>query len=146
MRIKNHWLRLAKPISISIFVDVLSILSLIAFKTNNPTLPAPSLLPFVFMMILGSLPLVLAALQMSFTRYSLGDGIVRLEEGVFSRTAIDIPVNKINDMTVRQSLFQRMFGAGDLILMTGNDSGAEMLSIEAPLAVRDAIYERKRKS
>jgi uncharacterized membrane protein YdbT with pleckstrin-like domain len=63
---------------------------------------------------------------------------------VFSRTAIDIPFNKINDITVRQSLFQRMFGAGDLILMTGNDISAEMLSIEGPLAVRDAIYEKKK--
>lgn len=63
-----------------------------------------------------------------------------IESGLFSRTRRTIDMAKIQDVTVRQSIGQRMLGVGDLSLESaGESSGMGMRNVDSPHAVADAI-------
>ena len=62
-----------------------------------------------------------------------------LEEGVLSKSKKDIPISKINDVVLNQSLFQRIVGAGDIVILTGNDMALRIAYIDKPNEFKDAI-------
>jgi len=68
-----------------------------------------------------------------------------LEAGLFSRTRRTIDLSKVQDVTVRQTLGERILGIGDLTLETaGERSGIVMQAIDRPRAIADLILQRSR--
>jgi putative membrane protein len=43
-------------------------------------------------------------------RYRLGDSDIRVERGLFSRTARSVPYERIHDVSLEQALVPRLFG------------------------------------
>ena len=64
-----------------------------------------------------------------------------VEEGILSKSQREIPLNKINDLTMRQSILQRIFGSGNIILLTGNDVGIALKDIDNPEQFKLVIGE-----
>jgi len=63
-----------------------------------------------------------------------------LESGFLSRTRRTVDMAKIQDVTVRQSVGQRLLGTGDLTLETAGEAGAlSVRNIDSPRAVADQI-------
>ena len=46
-------------------------------------------------------------------------------KGVMSRQGREIPLERLNDVSYHQTLFQRMLGAGDLLVESGGERGQE---------------------
>jgi uncharacterized membrane protein YdbT with pleckstrin-like domain len=71
----------------------------------------------------------------------LGDKL-RYETGMLSKATRTIQLSKVQDVTVRQSLAQRMGGVGDLSIETaGESSRLTFPNIDAPQAVADQIID-----
>ena len=65
---------------------------------------------------------------------------LRFEEGLISTSVKTLPVSRIQDVTVRRSVFQRIFGTGDLRIETaGQSSALEIHNIDNPQAAADRI-------
>jgi uncharacterized membrane protein YdbT with pleckstrin-like domain len=67
-------------------------------------------------------------------------------EGVVNKVASDSSLEKINDAILRESIFGRMFGFGDLEVLTASESGIERLRMlrdakEFKKAMLDAKHE-----
>jgi membrane protein YdbS with pleckstrin-like domain len=63
--------------------------------------------------------------------------------GVFSRTGREIPLERINDITFNQTLFERMLGAGDLVIESAGTQGQQKFSdIPNPEFVQAEIYRQ----
>jgi len=70
----------------------------------------------------------------------LHDNHLTLESGFFSRTRRTVDMAKIQDVTVRQTLGQRMLGVGDLMLESAGESGAMGIrNMDSPRALADSI-------
>lgn len=70
----------------------------------------------------------------------LHDGHLTFEAGFLSSTRRTVDMTKIQDVTVRQSLGQRLMGTGDIMLETAGESGRmEILSVDAPRRLADEI-------
>ncbi len=70
----------------------------------------------------------------------MGDRL-RFESGFFSKSTETIDLEKIQEVRVHQTMWQRMVGIGDLTLETaGKGSGNGMESIDNPQAVADHIH------
>src|SRR5262249_18581984 len=70
---------------------------------------------------------------------------LRYEEGLFSKTTRTIELAKVQDIRVDQSVWQRIFGIGDLSLETaGGSSRIEIDQIDRPQAAADHILELAR--
>lgn len=63
--------------------------------------------------------------------------------GVLSKSGIEIPLNRINNVNFRQSLFERVIGAGDLLVESAGESGQSRFSdVRKPDAVQNEIYRQ----
>jgi uncharacterized membrane protein YdbT with pleckstrin-like domain len=67
---------------------------------------------------------------------------LRYEAGFLSRTTRTISLAKVQDVTVQQTLWQRLTATGDLAIETaGKDSWEAMRSIDRPQAVADQLHQ-----
>ena len=74
------------------------------------------------------------------------DDHLTLETGFFSRTRRTVDMAKIQDVTVHQTLGQRVLGTGDLMLEDAGESGAiTVLNLDRPREIADAIIQSSRK-
>jgi membrane protein YdbS with pleckstrin-like domain len=72
----------------------------------------------------------------------LHDDHLTLETGLLSRTRRTVDMAKIQDVTVRQTLGQRMMGIGDLTLESAGESGRIALqNFDNPRGIADAIID-----
>jgi uncharacterized membrane protein YdbT with pleckstrin-like domain len=63
--------------------------------------------------------------------------------GILAKHTRDIPLEKVNDLASSQSLFERMIGAGDLLIESAGERGQETFSdIPRPNAVQQEIYRQ----
>lgn len=66
-----------------------------------------------------------------------------IKKGVFSTASTEVPYSKINSINVRESMFGKIFGYGDLVVSTGNDvSGVVFQGIQSPQEAKKAIQSR----
>jgi len=63
--------------------------------------------------------------------------------GVLNRQGIEIPLERVNTVFFRQTLFERVIGAGDLVIESAGEQGAQMVNnIRKPLNVQNEIYRQ----
>ncbi len=87
---------------------------------------------------------LLFPLKMHVTRrlvtLRLHDDHLTVESGFFSRTRRTVGLAKIQDVTVRQTLGQRILGVGDLMLESAGESGGmAVLNLDNPRQLADTI-------
>lgn len=62
-------------------------------------------------------------------------------KGVVSRQGKEIPLERLNDVSYHQSLFQRMLGAGDLLVESGGERGQSQFgSFARPQSTQNEIH------
>jgi uncharacterized membrane protein YdbT with pleckstrin-like domain len=63
--------------------------------------------------------------------------------GVFAKTGVEIPLDRINTVFFNQGVFERLVGAGDVgIESAGQNSRQEFADIYHPLRVQNEIYKQ----
>jgi uncharacterized membrane protein YdbT with pleckstrin-like domain len=79
-------------------------------------------------------------LRRLMTKMTVAGDKLRYEAGFFSKTIRTIQLQKVQDVTVHQTLGQRMFGVGNLSIETaGETSRLTVVSIDDPQGVADRI-------
>ena len=68
-------------------------------------------------------------------------------EGWFAKRSMDIPYEAVNDVRFNQSVFERIIGAGSLIIHSASEAGRqEFRAIRDPEEVQKAIYHEREKN
>jgi uncharacterized membrane protein YdbT with pleckstrin-like domain len=63
--------------------------------------------------------------------------------GVLSKHGIEIPLDRVNTVFFSQSVFERMVGAGDLVIESASETGRQRFSnVKHPSAVQNEIYRQ----
>ncbi len=80
-------------------------------------------------------------------RYRLGDSDIRVERGLLSRTARSVPYERIQDVSLEQSLVPRLFGMVEVKFETGAGGKDELkigyISEAEGAAMRESVRARK---
>jgi len=131
----QKWVRLAYTVWFLIAFAVI-------FLWNN-YLPEKSLWPpagaIAALWVLWPLRL---QIRRRFIKLMIEGDKLRFESGIFSRTTRTLQLAKIQDVTVRQRLGQRLMGLGDLSIETaGETSRLTMCDIDHPQEVADQIMD-----
>jgi len=80
------------------------------------------------------------ALTWSRTHFVLTNQRVIFRSGVIARTGIEIPLYRVNNINFYQSIFERIIGAGDLLIESGGEDGMEVFdNIRDPEQVQSFI-------
>lgn len=79
-------------------------------------------------------------LKRNATRYRLTNHKIEIEYGLFSKTLRHIPVQSVQDVTVRASLGKRMLSVGDVIIDSASVAGKiQMTNVRQPRQHADMI-------
>lgn len=85
---------------------------------------------------------VVPTFRWAFTRFVLTTDRIITRRGVVAKHSKEIPLERINDISFSQSVFERMVGAGDLLIESAGERGQERISdVRKPEAVQRRIYE-----
>ncbi len=94
--------------------------------------------------VVGAAALLLWPLSLHWKRQRirclLDGGQLRYESGLVTTSVKSLPVANIQDVTVRTTLVQKLFGVGDLRIETaGQGSGFEIANVEQPHKAAEII-------
>ncbi len=132
--LRPHWAKLFFPV---VFV-VLAIAA-----TGASLLTANAVLPLV---MLGVLALAVAFLLIRYVKWTTTNFVVTNErlihrEGVVAKNGIEIPLDRVQTIRFSQSIFERMIGAGDLLIESAGQTGQNKFTdIRKPSVVQNVIY------
>jgi uncharacterized membrane protein YdbT with pleckstrin-like domain len=133
-----------KFVKLSYVFGLLLAAALGAYILNVPTHPDWAVWGFVLPGIWLLFTLWRHMQKMLVKMTILGDRL-RFERGFFSKSTETIDIDKVQEVRVHQTLWQRMFKIGDLMLETaGKSSGNGMESIDNPQDVADHIQSMGR--
>jgi len=101
-----------------------------------------------------SLPIALALLlipaykhlRRNMIRYTLTDSKIETDYGLIARTTRNIPLAKIQDVTVSASIWQRLLGFGDVVVDNASELGGTTVlhNINNPRHYADLILHEMR--
>lgn len=102
-----------------------------------------------------SLPLALSLLlvpafyhlKRNMLRYTLTDSKIEIDYGLISRTTRNIPLSKIQDVTVMASIWQRMLRFGDVVVDNASEEGGTTVlkNINTPRHYADLLLRELRR-
>ena len=87
---------------------------------------------------------VFFGLPFTFTIYTVKEEVRTVESGVLSREENDCYMYKVQDVTLKTSLLERIFGLGTIICYTGDTTNPQlvMAHIKNARAIKDFILEQ----
>jgi uncharacterized membrane protein YdbT with pleckstrin-like domain len=101
------------------------------------------------------LPLALALLlipayyhlKRNMVRYTLTDSKIEIDYGLIARTTRNIPLSKIQDVTVSASILQRVLGFGDVVVDNASEVGGSTIlhNVNNPRHYADLILRQLRR-
>jgi len=143
-RVRQHWFVLIWGARIPIAAIIAALLILVL--SQNVTGTARDLLGLLTaVLFLGGLAfLAWGTLRYLNTEFVLTNRRVIQVEGVVNKRATDSSLEKINDAVLSQSIFGRVFGFGDLDVLTAAEAGIERFRmIIDPIGFKRAMLDAK---
>jgi uncharacterized membrane protein YdbT with pleckstrin-like domain len=85
--------------------------------------------------------------KQKLVRYTLTESQLEIDEGFIARKTRNIPLSRIQDVTVSSSMVQRLLGFGDLMIDNASDEGGRIAlrNINTPKLRADQLLKEMRK-
>ncbi|HMT06382.1 MAG TPA: PH domain-containing protein [Pyrinomonadaceae bacterium] len=85
-------------------------------------------------------------IKQRLTRYTLTETKVEIDSGLIARTTRNIPIRRIQDVTVTANVFQRLVGYGDLVIDNASEAGSTIIldNIDRPQEHADMLLKQMR--
>lgn len=86
-------------------------------------------------------------IRQRLVRYTLTPTMIEIDRGVVSRTTQNVPLRRIQDVTVSSTLLQRVLGLGDVIVDNASEDGGKVIvkNIDAPRKFADELLNQLRR-
>jgi uncharacterized membrane protein YdbT with pleckstrin-like domain len=141
MDLRPHWIALVMPLAETVLLIVAVILALVYMPDSWPTGVRWGVVGLgIVLFLIHPLPRMVAWATSHFVVTS--DRVIH-RSGWFAKQSMEIPLEKISDVKFHQSVFERVIGAGDLILESPGEFGQEVFGdVRRPEHVQKTIYER----
>ena len=83
-------------------------------------------------------------LPFTFTKYTVREDMITVAEGFFRTIENDCYMYKVQDVTLKTSLFERIFGLGTIVCYTGDTTSPQLVieHIKKPREIKQFILEQ----
>ena len=140
MDLRPHWIALAFPLAETAGLVGAVIAALVYAPDSWPTWTRWAIVAIgLGLFLIHPLRLIVAWATSHFVVTS--DRVIH-RSGWFAKQSMEIPLEKLSDVKFNQSVFERIIGAGDLILESAGEFGQEVFrDVRKPEHVQKTIYE-----
>jgi membrane protein YdbS with pleckstrin-like domain len=124
----------------------LAVLGAIAIVVLLAWLGAPSYISILLALALLLIP-AYYHIRRNMIRYTVTDAKLEIDTGFIARTTRNIPLSKIQDVTVQASIPQRMMGFGDILVDNASEIGGSTIlhNINNPRHYADLLLRELRR-
>ena len=140
--LRPHWIALVRAVGVAI-------LTIVAWIILLPRLPDGSSHDIVFWLVIGLGILAMLwwtvrdSVRWATSHFVVTSDRVIHRQVLIAKNSMEIPLEAINDVRFHQGVFERMIGAGDLIIQSASESGREVFGdIRHPEDVQKTIYHQ----
>jgi uncharacterized membrane protein YdbT with pleckstrin-like domain len=143
VELRPHWIALVGPVAVTVLL-VAGWVGALAFAPDDGLLRSVTIwggtglaiLLFVFYPVRKFIAWVTSYFVVTSDR-------VIHREGWVAKRSMEIPLEAINDVRFNQGVFERMIGAGDLVISSASEFGRQVFGdIRNPEEVQKTIYEQ----
>ncbi len=97
--------------------------------------------------VIGAIRFGWTYLQWANTHFVVTTDRLIYRSGVVAKKGKEIPLERINDIAFNQTIFERLVGAGDLLIESGGEQGQQRFSnVRRPFEVQNEIYRQIERS
>ena len=144
MTARQHWFILAAEIILEVTVIIVVFAGIIFSITLNPVMAVAFSLIGILLLLLPLGSLVRDILLWSHHEYIITNWRVIQVSGVINKNVIDSNLEKVNDVKMSQSFFGRIFGYGDIEILTASELGINKFKrIELPVKFKTSMINAK---
>jgi uncharacterized membrane protein YdbT with pleckstrin-like domain len=134
-----HWWYFSKPVATLIVTIVLGIF--VISQRGDGTGWDILVYLVIALMVLSALWTIGRYLKWMTTMFVITSHRLIFRTGVIAKSGIEIPLERVNNVNFNQSVFERMLGAGDLLIESGGEDGQSRFSdIRHPDQVQRMIH------
>jgi uncharacterized membrane protein YdbT with pleckstrin-like domain len=85
-------------------------------------------------------------IRKKLVRYTLTESTIEIDRGLVSRTTQNIPLRRVQDVTVSATIMQRMLGLGNVIIDNASEDGGKVVldGIDSPKKYADLMLRQMR--
>jgi uncharacterized membrane protein YdbT with pleckstrin-like domain len=93
--------------------------------------------------VVSAIWLIIRYLKWVTTNFVITNDRVIFRQGVLAKSGIEIPLDRVNNVNFNQSIFERMLGAGDLLIESGGEDGQQRFTdVRKPQNVQNLIHSQ----
>jgi uncharacterized membrane protein YdbT with pleckstrin-like domain len=140
LHLRPHWKTVLRPILLVLLAVVVTAVAWVMLPPNQGGRIGFAVVAAIMLyqgIRYGAVPLVI----WRCTHYVLTDERILLQDGVIARERRDLPLNRVNDHVVTQSVLDRFFGSGTLTVDSIGDQAAVLVSVPQAQRVQSLLYE-----
>lgn len=135
-----HWWYYAKPAALLVLAIAVGILTLLFTDTGTRPRNILGWLSLIFL-VWAVVWLIGRYMKWATTNFVITSDRLIFRQGVIAKSGIEIPLERVNTVHFNQSVFERMVGAGDLVIESGGEDGQQRFTdIRQPDRVQREIH------
>jgi uncharacterized membrane protein YdbT with pleckstrin-like domain len=93
--------------------------------------------------VLSAIWLLVRYLKWVTTNFVITNDRIIFRQGVLAKHGIEIPLDRVNNVNFNQSVFERILGAGDLLIESGGEDGQQRFTdVRKPQRVQNLIQSQ----
>ena len=121
------------------------VLALLAGFFVNSTAPGTVVVGITICIVLLLIPAYFH-LKQKLVRYTLTDTTIEIDSGLISRTTQNVPLRRVQDVTVSSTITQRLLGFGEVVIDNAGDAGGKVVlnNIDSPKKYADILLKQMR--
>jgi uncharacterized membrane protein YdbT with pleckstrin-like domain len=140
LHLHPHWKSTTGPVLLLVLALTVTIVAWVMLppdRGGHLAFGLVALIMLYYAVRYGIRPLVVR----SCTHYVITDERILLQDGVITRERRDLPLNRVNDHAMTQTLLDRIFGSGTLVVDSIGDQAAVLASVPRARQVQTLLYE-----
>jgi uncharacterized membrane protein YdbT with pleckstrin-like domain len=85
-------------------------------------------------------------IRKKLVRYTLTDVTIEIDRGLIARTTQNIPLRRVQDITVSATMLQRLLGFGDILIDNASEDGGKVIlnDIDSPKKYAELMLRQMR--
>jgi uncharacterized membrane protein YdbT with pleckstrin-like domain len=135
-----QWMFFSEP-ALALLGSIILGVVLATHQPTNKTLKKALTIAVIALLAVTALWLIGRYLKWLTTNFVITSQRIIFRQGVFAKHGIEIPLERVMNVNFNQTVMERMFGAGDLLIESGGEDGQQRFTdIRQPAKVQNLVH------